>query len=195
VASVIEPGIGPSDAGPRSVDVATQQALQPAGPDAFRFIAAGPATSWDWLFGGQVLALALRAAGMTVASDRLPHSLHAYFLRRGARSKDVVLNVQRDTDGRSFWARRIALLQDNLPILTMAASFHIEETGPDDQSAVMAPAVSGPEQLSESRGPNGAGHGLIEVRDLPSAEPGLHRQAWAARRVRSATTLSCMSVF
>src|SRR5690348_9786200 len=33
------------------------------------------------LYGGQVAAQALRAAGATVEPDRLPHSLHGYFLR------------------------------------------------------------------------------------------------------------------
>jgi len=35
------------------------------------------------LYGGQVAAQALRAAGATVPEDRLPHSLHGYFLRPG----------------------------------------------------------------------------------------------------------------
>ena len=36
------------------------------------------------LYGGQVAAQALRAAGATVDPDRLPHSLHGYFLRARA---------------------------------------------------------------------------------------------------------------
>ncbi len=36
------------------------------------------------LYGGQVAAQALRAAGATVPAERLPHSLHGYFLRPGA---------------------------------------------------------------------------------------------------------------
>ena len=35
------------------------------------------------LYGGQVAAQALMAAGLTVEPDRRPHSIHGYFLRRG----------------------------------------------------------------------------------------------------------------
>ena len=159
-------------------DVADQLALKPAGPDSFRFPGLPRVESPDGLFGGQVLALALRAAGMTVADGRLPHSLHAYFLRRGSRFKDMVLNVQRDTDGRSFSARRVAVLQDSLPIFTMSASFHAPEEGPDVQSAVPMPAVPGPEGLPVRTGPFGPDHGLIEVRNVQNDEAGVC-MAWA----------------
>src|SRR5215469_12304743 len=45
------------------------------------------------LYGGQVAALALRAAANTVASERHPHSLHGYFLSRGDASRRVLLTV------------------------------------------------------------------------------------------------------
>ncbi|HRD14768.1 MAG TPA: thioesterase family protein, partial [Mycobacterium sp.] len=35
------------------------------------------------LFGGLIAAQALAAAGATVAPDRLPQSLHAYFIKGG----------------------------------------------------------------------------------------------------------------
>ena len=55
--------------------------LEPAGPDAFD--GAQPADSRNVrVFGGQVAAQALMAAGRT-AADRAPHSLHLYFLRPG----------------------------------------------------------------------------------------------------------------
>ena len=58
------------------------------------------------MFGGQAAAQALYAAGLTVASDRLPHSLHGYFVRRGDSAKPTRFRVDRDRDGRSFSARR-----------------------------------------------------------------------------------------
>ena len=58
------------------------------------------------LYGGQVAAQALRAAGLSVEPDRLPHSLHGYFLRRGDATRPTVFQVFRDRDGRSFSARR-----------------------------------------------------------------------------------------
>jgi len=39
------------------------------------------------MFGGQAAAQALYAAGLTVDSGRLPHSLHGYFVRRGDSAK------------------------------------------------------------------------------------------------------------
>ena len=48
------------------------------------------------LFGGQILAQALRAAARTVDPDRYPHSLHGYFLRPGSAERPVLLQVWRD---------------------------------------------------------------------------------------------------
>ena len=42
-----------------------------------------PETSWQRVFGGQVIGQALMAAYKTVDPDRICHSLHAYFIRPG----------------------------------------------------------------------------------------------------------------
>ena len=81
------------------------------------------------LFGGQVAAQALMAAGRTVESGRNPHSLHGYFLRRGRPDRAVLLQVDRDRDGRSFSARHVAAVQDGEVIFSMLASFHVDEEG------------------------------------------------------------------
>jgi len=75
------------------------------------------------LYGGQVAAQALMAAGLTVGEDRKPHSLHGYFLRPGNAAKPTVLQVFRDRDGRSFSARRVVALQEGKVIFNMSASF------------------------------------------------------------------------
>lgn len=80
------------------------------------------------LFGGQVAAQALVAAGNTIAPDRYPHSLHGYFLRPGRPDHAVVLQVDRDRDGRSFSARHVAAIQNGEVIFSMLASFHVDET-------------------------------------------------------------------
>jgi acyl-CoA thioesterase-2 len=77
------------------------------------------------LFGGQAAAQALYAAGLTVASDRLPHSLHGYFVRRGDSAKPTRFRVDRDRDGRSFSARRVVAEQDGGVIFSMSASFAV----------------------------------------------------------------------
>jgi acyl-CoA thioesterase II len=81
------------------------------------------------LFGGQVAAQALKAAGLTVPAERSPHSLHGYFLRPGWRNHPVIFNVERDRDGRSFSARRVSAVQNGEVIFDMTASFHVAERG------------------------------------------------------------------
>ncbi|GIU86527.1 MAG: acyl-CoA thioesterase II [Acidimicrobiia bacterium] len=82
------------------------------------------------LYGGQVAAQALRAAGATVPADRLPHSLHGYFLRPGRVDLPVVFHVDRDRDGGSFSARHVRAVQDGEVIFSMLASFNTREEAP-----------------------------------------------------------------
>ncbi|WP_312858077.1 acyl-CoA thioesterase [Pseudonocardia pini] len=85
------------------------------------------------LYGGQVAAQALRAAGLTVPAERTPHSLHGYFLRGGNAALPTVFRVDRDRDGRSFSARRVVAIQRGEVIFSIAASFHIGQEEPDHQ--------------------------------------------------------------
>jgi acyl-CoA thioesterase-2 len=85
------------------------------------------------LYGGQVAAQALFAAGGTVSDDRLPHSLHGYFLRTGDAARPTVFHVDRDRDGRSFSARRVVAVQGGEVIFNMSASFQAPGDGPDRQ--------------------------------------------------------------
>ncbi|MEV0591492.1 acyl-CoA thioesterase [Nonomuraea cavernae] len=98
------------------------------------------------VFGGQVAAQALVAAGRTVPDDRTVHSLHAYFIRPGDPSIPIVYNVERLRDGRSFNTRRIMAIQHGKAIFTMSASFHIFEEGVEHQASMM-PVVPEAETL------------------------------------------------
>jgi acyl-CoA thioesterase-2 len=98
------------------------------------------------VFGGQVLGQALVAASRTVEGRRV-HSLHAYFLRRGDLSVPIVFEVERSRDGGSFTSRRVVAIQHGQPILTMSASFQIEEPGLDHQAPM--PAAPPPEELRD----------------------------------------------
>lgn len=91
------------------------------------------------LYGGEVAALALRAAAHTVAVDRVPHSLHGYFLRRGDHTRPVIFMVDRDRDGRSLSARRVAAMQGGEVIWEMACSFSAPVDGPE----YVQPAAAG----------------------------------------------------
>lgn len=96
------------------------------------------------LYGGQVAAQALRAAGATVDPARRPHSLHGYFLRPGDPLLPIVFTVHRDRDGRSFSARRVVAVQQGAVIFSMAASFHVGRQTSSVQEEAM-PAVAAPE--------------------------------------------------
>ncbi|CAM5639998.1 acyl-CoA thioesterase II [Streptomyces narbonensis] len=97
------------------------------------------------VFGGQVAAQAMVAAGRTVPADRLAHSLHAYFLRAGDPGAPIVYTVDRIRDGRSFTTRRVVAVQHGQPIFHLSASFQTYEEGLDHQ-VDMAPAPD-PESL------------------------------------------------
>lgn len=111
------------------------------------------------VFGGQVLGQALSAAQLTV-EGRVAHSLHAYFLRRGDSTAPIVYEVDRARDGGSFSNRRVVAIQHGRPILNMAASFQIPETGLEHHADM--PDVPGPDKLR-------ALHEL--ARDLPAGVP------------------------
>ena len=97
------------------------------------------------VFGGQVAAQALVAAGRTVGDDRPVHSLHAYFLRPGDPNVPIVYEVDRIRDGRSFTTRRVVAIQHGRAIFNLAASFQIVEDGPDHQMPM--PDVPDPDEL------------------------------------------------
>lgn len=102
----------------------------------------------DQVFGGQVVGQALSAAHHTVESgQRIAHSLHAYFLRRGDVRAPIVYEVDRARDGGSFSVRRVVAIQHGRPILNLAASFHKREEGLEHQAEM--PAVQGPERLAD----------------------------------------------
>ncbi|WP_282696267.1 acyl-CoA thioesterase II [Streptomyces sp. CC208A] len=97
------------------------------------------------VFGGQVAAQALVAAGRTVPGDRLAHSLHAYFLVPGDPGAPIVYEVDRIRDGRSFTTRRVVAIQHGQPIFHLSASFQAYEEGLDHQADM--PAAPDPESL------------------------------------------------
>ena len=100
------------------------------------------------VYGGQVLAQALLAAGRTVDSARLPHSLHGYFLRAGDINLPVDFAVERLRDGGSFSARGAQVYQGGKTILSLMASFQELQGGID--FARPMPDVELPENLDSA---------------------------------------------
>ena len=96
------------------------------------------------IFGGQVAAQALIAAGR-VTTDKRVHSLHCYFLRPGDVMVPILFEVDRIRDGNSFSTRRVVASQHGKPILNLSASFHRDEDGIMHQLPM--PNVPGPQSL------------------------------------------------
>jgi len=100
------------------------------------------------VFGGQVLAQSLNAAIRTVDDDqRMPHSMHGYFLRPGNPKKQIVYEIDPIRDGRSFTTRRVVAKQDGVAIFNTSISFHLPEDGYDHQ--IDMPDVAGPDGLED----------------------------------------------
>src|SRR5262249_46660138 len=104
-----------------------------------------PQSRWQRVFGGQVIGQALVAANRTVDPLRRPHSLHAYFLLGGDPKVPIIYEVDRIRDGKSFTPRRVVAVKQGHAIFTMAASYHVEETGFTHQAKM--PDVPPPEKL------------------------------------------------
>lgn len=121
------------------------------------------------LFGGQVLAQALRAACHTV-EERQPHSLRAYFMRAGDASRPVLYEVERIRDGSSFTTRRVVAIQQGQAIFSMDVSFQVNEPG--FEHAHSMPNVPPPEELEDD---------IDVVARLPEPHPGLSPMAGRAR--------------
>src|SRR5215472_18331556 len=125
--SLTEPVIGTAETG-----LPELLSLERIEDNLFRTVVVNPEPAG--LFGGQVAAQALSAAAETVPDGRHPHSLHGYFLSRADPSRRVLLMVNRDRDGRSYSNRRVIAVQNGVVIFNMAASFHVQEDGPDYQA-------------------------------------------------------------
>jgi acyl-CoA thioesterase II len=96
------------------------------------------------IYGGQLLAQALVAAGGTV-SGKAPRSLHAAFVRAGTPGRSLELAVDRVRDGRTMSTRQVMVVEGGQPLLTATVSFHDGKTEP--QVAAAAPAAPPPEEM------------------------------------------------
>lgn len=96
-------------------------------------------------FGGNVAAQALRAAGLTVPSDRQAHSAHLYFVAPGRVGLPFRYEVAVVRDGRSLSVRKVTATQENTVCLEMICSLAALESSTEHQAAM--PAVPGPENL------------------------------------------------
>lgn len=126
------------------------------------------------VFGGQVLAQALLAAGRTVPEGRFPHSLHGYFLRPGDVEQPITFAVERMRDGRSFSARRTHALQGGRPILALSTSFQEQQEGLEHADRM--PDVPPPGEV-------GSAHEELEPIDHPVAKFWIQQSAFDLRHI------------
>lgn len=120
--------------------------LEPQGDDVY--VGYGPRYPWGGLYGGQIVAQALRAASYTVEAGVDVHSLRAYFIRRGDHTEPIRFEVDRIRDGHSFVTRRVVAHQAVGAILNLEASFHRREETEDIQPAVLDPLLPLPDTLT-----------------------------------------------
>lgn len=143
--------------------------FEQTGPDAFR---TKPLPSGLLrLYGGMIVAQALAAMRATVPEDKDAHALHLFYQRAGLIDRPLDFAVERDTDGRSFAQRRVAVTQDGVPVAHAMASFQVAEDGAVHQEAM--PAVAGPEGLEPL--PEILARALDDV-------PARHRPFWCRRQ-------------
>jgi len=122
--------------------------LEPIEVNIFRGIS--PDEDRQRTFGGEVAGQALVAAGRTVDSDRLVHSLHAYFLRPGDPTVPILYEVDRIRDGRTFTTRRVVAIQHGRAIFNLQTSFKVPEPGGMEHQRAM-PDVAPPDTLPTFR--------------------------------------------
>ena len=129
------------------MDVRAILDLASHGPDTF--VGTGPKYPWGGLYGGHIVAQALRAAGLTVEPQFAVHSLRAYFIRRGDHNEPVRYEVDRLRNGRSFCTRRVVARQATGAILNLEASFQTAEDSIDVQPVPPPTGLPDPEDLPQ----------------------------------------------
>ena len=121
--------------------------LTPHGADLW--VGTGPRYPWGGLYGGQVVAQALRAAAMSTDDGFVPHSIRAYFIRPGDHTEPVRYEVDRIRNGRSFLTRRVVARQAIGAILNAECSFQRPAESIDVQT-LSPPEVPGPDALEQT---------------------------------------------
>jgi acyl-CoA thioesterase-2 len=115
------------------------------------FFGVSPHYGWGQIYGGLVVAQALKAAALTVQPEHKVHSLHAYFILGGDISEPIRYEVDRLRDGRSFSTRQVVARQKPGAILNLSASFQKDEEGPDTQTWKLGD-VPLPEEIEDQGG-------------------------------------------
>eukprot|EP00924_Labyrinthula_sp_SR-Ha-C_P014271 maker-scaffold_20-snap-gene-0.42-mRNA-1 protein AED:0.00 eAED:0.00 QI:139/1/1/1/1/1/2/175/296 len=103
------------------------QVIQIAGSNSF--LGAGIPTLWSRLYGGQTLAQSCFSASLTVEDEFPIHSVHSYFILSGDSKQEILFEVDRTRDGKSFKTRACRAIQSNRTVCLSQMSFHRLESG------------------------------------------------------------------
>jgi acyl-CoA thioesterase-2 len=139
--------------------------LSPHGVDVH--VGTGPRYPWGGLYGGQIVAQALRAASLSVDPALEPHSIRAYFIRRGDHTEPIRYEVDRIRNGRSFATRRVVARQAVGAILNAESSFQRPEPTVAVQTVTM-PSVPRPETLETDSWSDAFDRALVPPAAVPA---------------------------
>lgn len=130
-----------------------------------QYLGSTPDIGMPRVFGGQAAAQGLMAAASTVAERLVPYSVQSHFFSAGLIGPPIEFHVERLRDSGSFSDRRVIAEQQGRRLLSVQASFHAPESGPEHQLTVEA--VDGPSQ------------GAAEMRPFPQEWPDFYR-GWSS---------------
>jgi acyl-CoA thioesterase-2 len=136
------------------------------------------------VFGGQLVAQAMRAGSLTVPAERGVHSIHAYFVTGAAADAPLDFHVERVRDGGRISNRRVVCRQRGREILSLQASYQDATTGSD--RADPAPARLGEwASLEDASGEAAHTWSGVRMRFSPWSTPAsgdgsheIHRRVW-----------------
>lgn len=121
-------------------DVVRSIELSPLGLD--RYSAPAPTGSTGRLFGGLLVAQAVRAAALASKHDLDVHSCHVSFLRAGVPERPLTIDVERVHDGRSFVRRHVTGRQDGQNVFVAVVSLgarELESSRPEEAPIGVGP--------------------------------------------------------
>jgi acyl-CoA thioesterase-2 len=164
--------------------------VEPAGDG--RFATSAVTTDRRRIYGGQLIAQAIAAAGASVEPTRQLHSLHAYFLQAGVPSSAIELDVEPVRASSSFTTCRVVGRQGDRELLSAELSFHRPEAGPEVDDPM--PDGPGPDDcepiddwvLATGDAPSDAPFyvDVLEFRQPPASRGAPARDVWVRARGR-----------
>jgi acyl-CoA thioesterase-2 len=97
--------------------------------DDYTFQGAHVTSKRDRIYGGQVIAQGIIAAGSTIDPRFLPSAVHTAFLRQGDNLHPVGYHVTDLHTGRSFARRLVLAIQQGRTLASITVTFHVGEPG------------------------------------------------------------------